>query len=302
MKQFILPLIALLILGSANAQIQYESPHVKNGNAFQIILPAGYFEMTNGSYLGNEMFASQEGIDLEADDIESLPIGILAVIHVPIDEQTLVSFKADLTKELIDENDEIIVIGQPEIVKVNGRDCMQAGFKGKIEQEAFGGIYFSAVEFGDYFIVVSYYAFQQIDDLLDFDDFKKIMASCKEVKTTKEDEMPDSEEFYTEMDKYEVDDQGRFEELEDTDYINDLFETEISSFDVLPDFGENWDMPLDENSHLLAEFVFKEVHGTVNVFSGGLESNYSTDKEVASAIQLVMDLPTRLSLKKDSAF
>ncbi len=297
MKQFILPLITLLILGSANAQIEYESPHVKDGKTIRFTLPEGYFEVANGSFEGNEMFASQEGIDLDFDDIDKLPIGVLAVIHVLIEEQTLASFKTDLTKELIDQNDGIIVVSQPEIVNINGRDCMQAGFKGEIEQEPFGGIYFSVVEFGDYFIVISYYAAQQIINLLDYNEFEKIIASWKEIETTREDELPEPEDFYSERDK-EYD----FEETEETNYINDLFETEISSFDVLPDVGDNWDMPLDENSHLLAEFSYKKDNGTVKVFSGGSESNYSTDKELAAAIQLVMDLPTRLSLKKNSQF
>lgn len=297
MKQFILPLITLLILGSATAQLEYESPHVKDGKMMQFTLPAGYFEVANSGSVGNEMFASQEEVDLKTNNMENAPIGVLEVVHIPIEEQTLASLKADLTKELIDQNEGIVVIGTPEIIKIKGRDCMQAGFTGEIDNEAFGGIYFSVIEFGDYFIVISYYAAQQRANLLDYIEFKKIIVSWKEIETTREDELPEPEGFYSERDK-EYD----FEETEETNYINDLFETEISSFDVLPDVGDNWDMPLDENSHLLAEFIYKKDNGTVKVFSGGLESNYSTDKEVAAAIQLAMDLPTRLSLKKNSEF
>lgn len=300
MKYFILPFITFLILGSANAQINYESPHVADGKTIQFTLPAGYFEVANGSYDGNVMYASQEGLDLEVDEIDNLPIGMLGVIHVPIEDQTMASFKDELTQELIDRNSGIIVVGKPEIVQVNGRDCMYAGLKGEIEGEPFGGIYFTVIEFGNYFIVISYYAVEEIDDLLDYKDFKKIIKTWKVVATEKEDGLaipykPEDivwDDFEEEM----------YVEEEETNYRNDLFPTSISHYDILPDLTENWDMPSVENSHLLSEFVYKKDKGTINVFSGGAISDYPSTKEMAKAIQSVRDLPTRLGLKKDSEF
>ena len=297
MKQFIFSLIALLILGSATAQIQYESPHVKDGKTIQFTLPKGFFKIANSDYEGNTLFTTKEGVDYDEVDTERENIAMLAVLHESTEERTLEQIIDELQTDLIEANAGLIVLAEPKIIKMNGRECMVAGFKGDVEGDEMSAIYFSVTVFGDFNVVIAYYALQGIEDELTYEGFKKIMASWKEVATTREDEMPEFDNFFFEEEGSEMDD-----EIEETNYINDLIETDISAYDILPDFGDNWDMPYEENSHLLSEFVFKKEHGTVKVFSGGQFSNYPTDKEKAAAIQLVMDLPSRLGLKGDSKF
>lgn len=293
MKQFILPLITLLIIGSANAQIVYESPHVKDGKTMQLTLPKGYFEVANVSFGGNSMYASREGLDFEVDELEGLPVGMIVTMHVPLEEQTLETFLDELREEMIDDNENVIVIGGPEIVKVKGRDCIYAGLKGEIEEEIIAGVYFGVIEFGDYFIVVTYYAMEYVEVILDYKEFKKIMRTWNEVATEKEDGLAHIEAVFEED-----------EEFEDFEiyYQNDLFETKISYYDILPDFDENWNEPMDESGHLLSKFTYKEDHGSIKVFSGGLASNYPSYKEMSKAIQLAMDLTSPLTIKYDSEF
>lgn len=297
MKQFILPLIALLILGSANAQVQYESPHVKNGKTIFFDLPKGFFKIEDSDYEGNILFTTQEGIEYDEVEKERINLGMLAIINESTEESSFQVMIDELKTELIEPNKELVVLAEPEISKVNGRDFMTAAFKGEMEGEIMNAVYFSVTVFGDYNIIIAYYALEGIEDYLSYKSFKKIMASWKEVATTREDEM--TQTVYSDED---FSDQDMFEDVFDTDYNNDFFDTQISYYDILPDAGENWSEPADDNTHLLSEFSFKENNGSIKIFSGGSFSNYSTDKEVAAAIQLVMDLPTRLSLKKDSEF
>ena len=292
MKHFFLPLITLLLLGSVNAQIEYESPHVKDGKTMLFTLPAGYFKVANGSFDGYSMYASREGLDMEVDEIEALPIGMIAIMHVLVEGKSLEELLKEFTKEMIDENDGIIIVGEPEIKKVNGRDCIYTGLKGEIEEETIAGIYFSVIEFGDYFIVVTYYALEYVEELMDYKEFKKIMTTWKEVATEREDALI-VPEFEPEAEMYD--------DLE-IDYKNDLFETQIGYYDVLPDFGDSWNEPSDESGHLLSKFSYKVDNGMIKVFSGGLASNYPTNKEMGRAIQMAMDLPTQLGIKNDSEF
>lgn len=292
MKHLIFSLLILLFAESTNAQTDYESPHVKDGKTIWLPIPEGYYELPELSSPMDAMYASKKDVDLQLMDLDGLQVGLISISHTQGEGQSLELMMEDLNSE---SRAEIVALGGPEIVKINDINCMIAGFKGNIIADEIDRMYFGAIEFGDYFIVVNYLATVGTENYMEYSEFKKMMSSLKEIATTKEDGMDDFEEYIYE------DEDGDFLE-EETNYINDIFETRISFFDVLPDFDENWDIPIDENSHLLSEFVFKEGEGFIKVFSGGEVSNYPTDKEKAAAIQTVMELPTRLSLKKDTEF
>ena len=296
MKHLILALVSFTFLTTTSAQTAYETPHVKDGKTMQFTLPTGFFKIENSDYEGNALFTTKEGVSYDDVGIERENIAMLAVLHELTEERSIQQIMDELKSDLIEPNTGLIVLEEPKITKVKGRNCMYAGFKGEMEGEALSGVYFSVIGFGDYNIVIAYYALEGTENLLSYENFKKIIASWNEVETTREDEMG-----YTIYNDSDIS-PDEFDDVFETDYNNDLFETQISYYDILPDSGEDWNEPLEDNTHLLSEFTYKENNGSIKVFSGGPFSNYPTSKEMEKAIQLVMDLPTRISIKKDSEF
>ena len=298
MKHFLLLLITLPFAQASIAQITYESPHVKDGKTIQLTIPAAYFEvMDMGS--GNVMFATNEDVDLDVNDMGSLELAMITVMHLQLEGETLESMKSDLEDKTGIEEEEIIVLGAPEIVDVNGRECMYAGFDGDIIEEGVNRMYFSVIEFGDYFVMVNYFGSEKLADKeqLEYEKFKEIMLSWKEITTTKEDGM-----MTYDWDEDEFNHMGTTDEEFESNYKNDLVETGLSYYDVLPDFLDTWDEPFLENSHLLSEFQYKEDNGRIKVFSAGFSSNVLKEEMMADIIQLVTDCPNKLTLTFDSQF
>lgn len=303
MKHVILSLFALLFIGGSIAQTNYESSHVKDGKTFQYTIPKGYFFVENSDIMGDAMFIPQEGVDYNEVSPEELGMGILMVMHERADDETsLQIIQEGLETELMEVNEKLIVLEKPSIVQLSGREFMRGGFKGEMEGDKVEGLYFGVTRFGDYYVFLSYYAPEGVSDVLAYESFKKIMGSWKEVATTKEDRL---EMLEIDMEDFEdFDDDEDMDELEDLEvyYQNNLFKTELSYYDILPDFGQNWYEPIDESGHLLSMFIYNEDNGSIKIFSGGKASNYPTDKEKADAIQRAMDYPTRMTLKADTGF
>lgn len=303
MKHVILSLLALLFIGGSIAQTNYESSHVKDGKTFQYTIPKGYFFVENSDDMGDAMFIQQEGADYNEVSPEELGMGILMVMHERADDETsLQIIQEGLVTELMEVNEKLIVLEKPSIVQLSGREFMRGGFKGEMEGDKVEGLYFGVTRFGDYYVFLSYYAPEGVSDVLAYEAFKKIMASWKEVATTKEDRIAMLEIDMEDFEDFDEDED--MDELEDLEvyYQNNLFKTDLSYYDILPDFGQNWYEPIDESGHLLSMFIYNEDNGSIKIFSGGKASNYPTDKEKADAIQRAMDCPTRMTLKADSGF
>lgn len=286
MKQILLALVMALFTSSSFGQIAYESPHVKDGKTVKFTLPKGYFEVINGTYEGNSVYVQRENVNMEVDNLDEMGLGILSVMHVEVDGQTLASLVDNIKAEMIAENKNLTIIDEPKISKVNGRDCFYAAMKGDVDGEIMNALYFQAIEFGDYFVMISYFAYDGTTAVMPYADFKKIIATWSEVATDREDGMMFEE----------------FDEEYETNYVNDYFVTSLTYYDILPDYGDLWEEPMEENSHLLAEFTFKEVHGNVKVFSGGSSSDYPTKEALAGAIQKVLEIDSKISLKLESTF
>lgn len=288
MKQTLITLLATLFVSQCFAQIAYESPHVKGGKTVKFILPKGYFEVIHGTYAGSSLYVQRENVDIEVDNLDEMGLGILSVMHVEVEDQTLASLVSSIKTEMIAENDNLVIIDEPKVSKVNGRDCFYAAMKGDVDGEMMNALYFQGIEFGDYFVMISYFAYDRTTTVMPYVDFKKIIATWSEEATEREDGM--------------IEEEYDFEEEYETGYLNDFFETGITYYDILPDYGELWDEPMEDNSHLLAQFVYKNDNGNVKTFSGGSASNYPTNSEMAKAIQKVLELNAGISLKLDTEF
>jgi hypothetical protein len=289
MKHLVLLVFCSFLGGTGFAQSFYESPHVKDGKTMTFRLPDGYYEVANSVSYGNAVFAPAPDLDINDLDIESLEFGVLAVSHEVFIEGGLEEFVEEMRGEIMDMGETAIVIDEPHIEQVNGRSCLLTAISGIVNEEVkMDAMYISATTFGDYMIVVYYMANEKRPENLTYEDFKKISASAREITTEREDEMMT---FEDEMEEEYV-----------TNFINDLYETDITYYDILPDFGEFWDETMDENSHLLAEFIYKEDMGNIAVFSGGDVTNYPSKTEMAKAIQLVFDLSTPPTIKDEASF
>jgi hypothetical protein len=158
---------------------------------------------------------------------------------------------------------------------------------------------------------------------MEYKDFKAIISSWKGVETEKEDQMAIPEVLYNDRYQYEYEyeedlyvdgDDSRYaspppppvmapvspEETVRGHYQNDLFETTITFFDVVPGRVANWYVPKIRNSHLLFELVYMKNKGFFKVFSGGSVSNYPSTVEMGKAIQLVIPIPGQLDITYDS--
>jgi hypothetical protein len=285
MKHSLITLLFFLSINTLVAQTVYESPHVKDGKTIQFIIPEGYYEVMDMG-LGNTMFASEEDIDPEENEFEEVEIGLIMMMHVVNDGETIESLKEDMESEL--ENDGAMVISAPEIVEIKGKECLFAAFDGDFIDEGSSRAYFGIVQFGDYFVMVNYLSSKELKDHLEYNQFKGILSSYEIVATDKEDRM----------------DEAMFDELDDYSiyFPNDLFETEISYYDILPDFTADWNDAIDESGHLLSRFTYKNENGSVKVFSGGTNANYPSEEEKARAIEQAMDWDQPMTLTYKSQF
>ncbi|MDG1333332.1 MAG: hypothetical protein P8P74_13435 [Crocinitomicaceae bacterium] len=297
MKQYLLLVLAFIFVDASFAQSTYESPHVKDGKTIQFKIPKGFYKVDDSDFEGNSLFTTREGMDYSTVSTDRETLGMLAVFHEPIDEMSPEGMLEDLQTELIEENPDVVVMIEPTITEEKGREFVIAAFKGDIEEEKMGGIFFSLTTFGDYNILIAYYALEGVEKPLDFKRFKSILTSWKVVDTDKED-------AFEEMNEAEY---AAFEdEMEYEDYAvyfpNDLFETKLTYYDVLPDFGGDWDDYIDESGHLLSMFNYKEDNGFIKLFSGGLASEYPSEEEMASAIQKAMDWTKTMTLVFNTQF
>ena len=272
MKKLVLFFAVLHSIAFTFGQTMYESPHVSNGKTIQFTIPAGYFEVVEGTYQGGAVYASSENLGMEA--LEEANVSVLEVSHEALGDNNLMYYKNQLEEEVKDQEG-IVVVHAPVISTVNGREVLFAAYR-----EEVGDGYISATVFGDYLVVIMHYVANEDAKKLSYENFKKIITSARVIETDKEDGF--------EMEEYE------------TDYKNDYFETELAYFDILPEFGEDWDETEEENSHLLSEFCYKGEEGFVRVFSGGNETGYGSVAEMSKSIQKVFDKPANLTLTYSS--
>ncbi len=287
MKQIVSLAFLWVFATASTAQTTYESSHVKNGETIQFTIPNGFYLVEGSDVSGDAMFSQERGVDFNNVDLEKLDHDFLMVIH---EAREFGMSQEELLEELKTLQQGLVKVSAPEKVVVNGRDIVQAGFKGEMEGEEVQALYVSTLDFGDYSIAISYYAQKAVENPISFDDFEKIIASWKVVQTDREDELSALRFSEEEME---------FEE--ETNYTNDLYETKISYYDVLPEYLDNWYEPIEENNLLLSEFTYKDNNGSVKVFSGGLAANYPTEEEMAEAITRVMQ-SSAIHLKYDSQF
>lgn len=295
MKKSLTLAVLLLTITFSYAQTTYESLHVKDGETIQFTIPKGLYFVEESDVSGDAMFSQKEGVDFETVDFEQSEAGFLMIMHQGIDEYSLAhdALLEELKAELKKEENVLTAVRYPEKITVRGRDIVQAGFKGEMEGDKVNALFVSTLNFGDYETIISYYALEQVKNPISFNEFEKIIASWKIVKTDREDELTALRSF-----EYE---NVELEEEEETNYINDLFETNISYYDILPEYLENWDEPFEENTHLLSEFTYKNDNGSLKVFSGGDAANYPTLDEMARAVQQVLE-SSGVRLKFDSEF
>ncbi len=290
MKHLTLIVFSLFFVGATFSQLVYESPHVKDGKTITFTLPAGYYLAENSVYYGNAVYSVDPTLNVEEMEFETLEHGILAVSHETNEEGALEDFVEEIKGEVA-EMSGVTIIDAPHVEVLNGRKCLLAAISGVIEGEAIlDAMYVSATVFGDYMVVVYYIAAEKKPENLSYANFKKVCGSAQEIATDREDGM------------FASDDETEYEEEYVTNFVNDLYETDITYYDILPDFGEYWDETMDENSHLLAEFIYKEDLGNIAVFSGGDAGNYPSKTEMAKAIQRVFELSAPPTLKEESTF
>lgn len=293
MKYLSLLILVLATVGSSFAQITYESPHVKDGKTMQLSIPEGFYEFSGLSTSRNTVYSNLETIDFDVEDITDLPVGLLTIAHLPREDESLESMMEELKREVNNNEEDLAVFQSPKIVDKNGRRTMYAGLKGDIIDMDLDRMYLCVFEFGDYFIMMNYISTPLLESPLNYDKFVKISESWKEIATTKEEEFDTLEEEFEAL-------------VGEEDYAayfpNDLFETKISYYDILPDFDEGWDDVMDESGHLLSMFTYKEDKGFIKIFSGGLASSYPSEEEMADAVELAMDWKRPMTLEFNSQF
>ena len=286
MKHPFILLLVIIFASESIAQTIYESAHVKDGKTMRITIPEGFYFVDGTSFDGNAMYATQEGLHYDQISEEGKESGLIAILHEPHEGQTIESFAQELKVEFSEMGEKATILQDPKVLKLDGRKCVVAGITGEMDGENVRGIYFGGVMFGDYLIVLGYYARESVHDVLSFDEFEQMMRSWEEISTSKEDEMLSEDE----MEDYSI------------YFQNDLFETEISYHDVLPDVGIDWLDAIDYSGHLLSMFSYKNDNGFLKVFSGGSTSNYPSDEEKARAIEKAMDWGQTMTLTYKSQF
>ncbi len=293
MKKSLSLALLLLIVHFSFSQTTYESSHVKNGETIQFTIPKELHFVEESDIFGDAMFSQGEGVDFSTLDFETTKDGFLLIMHQPIVSAMKQSeFLENLQSELEIQKETLTAVGGPEQIVINGKEIVQAGLKGEVDGKMAEAFFVSTLNFGDYAIFISYYANEGANNPISFKEFAKIIASWKVVKTDREDGLADL---------HSTDEETMYEEEEETNYLNDLFETTISYYDILPEYLENWDEPMEENTHLLSEFIYKNNNGSLKVFSGGDAAKYPSAEEKARAVQQVLE-SGGLRLKFDSEF
>ncbi len=272
MKKLIVLIVIVSAITTVYSQSMFQSPHVFEGKTIEFVIPQSFHEVLDAAYVGGATYTLDENVSYE--NLEELNTGVLEIVHEPLNGESLESFRKLLIEEM--SGDEGVEMQEePVILSLRGKECLVAAFTGEDE-----GGYLSATEFGEYIIIFVYYSDGANLKSLPYERFKQIVGSWKIIETDKTD--------------------GFFEEEYVTNYRNDYFETELSYFDVLPGFGEDWNETEEENEHLLSEFCFKGEQGFVRIFSGGNAANYSSTVQMSKALQKVFDKSTSLTMTFNS--
>lgn len=325
LRNFFLLTIGALLFGVGFAQTEYESPHVKDSTTIQLTFPSGYYEVVDTDQNVAQAFTTEKDLTLGdlSRALSTLPI--LMVMHLNDSDFTLEEILAKLETSFDSDENEITEIESPNISIINGREVVIAAAKGKIDGDFVEGLYMCAIHSGDYYLMIVYKGVKGIDNHLEYSEFKNIINSWREVATDKNTGVyfPSgirSHEF-VEYEREPVEGETRlvgppapppppvieeeieentFEKILDEHYKNDLFQTQFTFRDVLPSLGENWSVPMTGNAHLLVEFVYNDDQGSVKIFSGGDDSDYSNTTEMGSAVQRLLGLEGSLEVKYDS--
>lgn len=298
MKQFLF-LVILLPFASVNAQMLYESPHVKDGKTIHITIPAGYHEIENEVEMGLCAYSSDKELDIEKDDVQALNGGTILVAHISTTGETLTSIKEDL-KEKMEDDETTIVDETPHVINSHGRQSLHTAFRNKVYNDWYRTTYLSITEHGDYFLLITYSRTDFVDESMDFEMFKNIMFSLREVATEKKNQIRGN--FDNVREEFETQIKSQIDEDYSIHFTNDLFETKLSYMDVLPKYSQGWDEAKDESGHLLSRYDFESGDGCLKIFSGGLASNYPSEEEMGSAIESAMDWTQSISLSPNGQF
>jgi hypothetical protein len=289
-------LIVLFVTSEfAAAQTVYESPHVKNGRTFQFNLPKGYFEISNSPNHAEAVYTKQKGLDFEKISIDTLSIGRIGIVHAPKVLFISETFLSDAVDQLKKDNEEIIITHELEERVINGFTCTLAGFKGRIGGEELTGAYLWSFSFGDYYVLVTYFELEGAAEVMDFASFEEIIYSLSEVETSKKNQL------YVAPESNEVD-KSFVQEILLEHYKNDVFETKLSPLDIVPELSDNWMVPMEGNTHLLFELVYKRDKGSINIFSGGLAEKFTSEQAMSAAIEQVLGSSSNLKLVFKQAF
>ncbi len=330
-QHFLLSTLCLLMLEAFTfGQTSYESPHVKDGKTIQFEIPEGYFLVGGINMKEAQIFTRKENLNIEDVREAGSALPFLAVLHLSAEENSMESLLKTLQDRVKTEVNGKIEIEEPNIIEINGKEILFMGTKGEINGKNMDAAYVSVIAFGDYYIMLTYVAEKGVENLMNFNDFKAIISNGKEVVTEKEDQLAIPEKQYN--DRYQSKYEDELYEYEDELYVdgddsyyvspppppvmapvspetrvkghyqNDLFETTITFYDVIPGRAANWYVPKMRNSHLLFELVYLEDKGFFKVFSGGSVSNYPSTVEMGKAIQLAITIPDQLDITYDSQF
>ncbi|MFK7787823.1 MAG: hypothetical protein AB8B56_22060 [Crocinitomicaceae bacterium] len=318
MKQLSLLIVMLIVTCISFAQTLYETPHVKDGQTMQFALLPNFYLVPGTDYLGKAMFSEDKEMDPSLMDLKESDVAFIAISHESAKDNALLEFQEELIEEIDDFGPECETIDQPHVELVNDHLCLMAAVKNvNSGNERMDAFYINALEFGDKIIVFYYLSTSKETSNLAYESFKKIVASGVLIDTDKEDIFLQSDEEMLKVMEEAVKlteepvkeepskDEGsemKWELEEEIGYKNDLFETKLNYMDILPDATEEWDEPIDENGHLLAEFTYKEDRGSIKIFSGGPTSNYPSEEEKANAIERAMDWGQPMTLTFNSQF
>jgi hypothetical protein len=180
-----------------------------------------------------------------------------------------------------------------EINKVNDREFLVSETTGKFGYFDVNMLYFGVFLFGDRIVIMNYLSTKKELSNFSFEDFISTLSTVEEIETEKTGVEGDTGD---ELNKY-LEELVEKMDLEDEIGENDLFESTLSSYDLMFIEDSNWDDSEEGNSHLLEEFIYKNDNGSVQIFSAGAIENYSTTQSKLEALNQVLEPKTKISMK-----
>lgn len=300
----VLYLLFIFCLPTAlTAQVSYESDYVSNGKTFSIDLPSGYKSL-GGDDAGMEFYSRDKNASLSSQEPPEKNAVILAMMPfnfgLALDSESADVVIGELMGEFI--TSETIVESRDKTTK-DGQ-YFRIGSAMTEPDEDIGDPVLMNVGltlFEEVLFIVYWFDFEGSQD---DSEFNSMIDSYKVFATDKENGF-DIELYEEELDYEESNHEGYYDEnIEDVFFINNLydskfkyemifFEVEIQGDLDYPTWEEDWEREYPE---LMIAYIYNRygedetfVEGGVKVFSGGAQSNYTTEPSKLDAVQNVFE-------------